>query len=461
MRRLKLNQAPSRSRLQSLAAGAVPVQTKPTDGKFGAGMLANVSAITKGEALGHGFWIDEVFLGQVATALAAAENGSKSRFTHPGLSADGLAKGLGLAFGGRLEGEQVLTDLHFYASAHNSPDGDLAGYVMQRAAEDPLHFGTSIVFLSDYTAEDDFMLANGGRWETVDDGWEPYDIIVGFKSPDPLNINNLPHCRLQEFLAVDVVDDPAANPGGLFHRDLSTIDAAQGYLDYALGLTDQKPTGMAFDVDPERARLFFQRYAAERGLSLPTQKGKPMLTNIFRKGRLAAGGSATDPKKPDAQGQPAGCAADPVTPPATPPETSAADGTETPPAGSVTCPDCGAVFMPPADEPEPITDQPQTPTDYAASHKRYVDAFGAENGTKWFLGKLKFSDAQKQHYQSQLAAKDQVIASLTSQLAEAKNRLAAIANQGETPLAASAPPAGTQGSTKQGFASLFSVPSNA
>ncbi len=440
MRRLKLNQAPSRSRLQSLAAGGVPVQTKPTDGKFGAGMLANVSAITMGEALGHGFWIDEVFLGQVATALAAAENGSKSRFTHPGLSADGLAKGLGLAFGGRVEGDQVLTDLHFYASAHKSPDGDLAGYVMQRAAEDPLHFGTSIVFDGDLQAEDDFMLANGGRWETVDDGWETYDIIVDFKSPDPLNVGNLPHCRLAKFYTVDVVDDPAANPNGLFHRDLSTVDAAQSFLDYTLGLSDKKPTGVAFDVDPDRARLFFQRYAHERGIPLPTAASKEkMMPKILKKGKLAAGSSdpATQPE------------------PTAPVETDAA-----PPEGAVTCPECGAVFVPdqPAD-PQPIGEQPQAPAEYASNHARYVESFGAENGSKWFFGKVKFSDAQKLHYQSQLAAKDSEITSLNAELATAKERLAAVANDGARPLGSSPPPTGTNGGSKGtgGFASAFRI----
>lgn len=440
MTKLRLDKSPNRSRLRSLAAGPVPVAPNRTDGKFGAGLLSNVSAITRGEALGHGFWIDDVFLSQVAEALATAENGSKSRFTHPGLSADGLAKMLGLAFGGRVEGDQVLTDLHFYASAHKSPDGDLAGYVLDRAEEDPLHFGTSIVFDGDSQAEDDFMLANGGHWETVDDGWEPYQVIVGFKSPDHLNVDNLPHCRLSKFYAVDVVDDPAANPNGLFHRDLSTVDVAQSFLDYALGLSDQKPAGAAFDVDPDRARLFFQRYAHERGLSLPAKEPKKM-PKILQTGKLADGSS--DPAtKPD---------------PTAPVETDAA-----PSEGAVTCPECGAVFVPdqPAD-PQPISEQPQAPAEYAANHAKYVEAFGAENGTKWFFGKVKFSDAQKLHYQSQLAAKDAEITSLKAELATAKERLAAVANEGAKPLGASPPPAGTQGSTKQGFASLFNVPANA
>ncbi|MBS0207226.1 MAG: hypothetical protein JSS49_30485 [Planctomycetes bacterium] len=439
MTRLKLDKSPSRSRLQSLAVGSVPVQTKPTDGKFGAGMLADVSAITKGEALGHGFWIDEVFLGQVANALAVATNGSKSRFTHPGLSADGLAKALGVAIGGRVEGDQVLTDLHFYASAHRSPDGDLAGYVMERAGEDPQHFGTSIMFVSDRQAEDEFMLANGGHWETVDDGWESYDIIVGFTSPDPLNVDNLPHVRLLEFLAIDVVDDPAANPSGMFHRDLSTIDAAQGYLDFALGLSDRKPTGIAFDVDPERARLFFQRYAAERGFQLP-RKGNVM-PNIFKRGKLSSGNPATDPEPVDPNAKVEGADA-------------------TPPTGAVTCPDCGAVFAPDQKEPTGQPSQEPTPSEYAAQHQRFVEAFGAENGSKWFFGKESFEAAQVKHYQSQLAAKDAEITALKAKLTDAETRLAAIANSGVSALESSPAPKGGDGENKgSSFSSLFKVKS--
>lgn len=422
MTRLKLNTAPNRSRLQSLAAATVPVRTEADQGKFGAGLLSDVSAITRGEALGHGFWIDAVFLGQVAEQMTAAANGVKSRFTHPGLSADGLSKGLGLAIGGKVSGDQVLTDLHFYESAHNSPDGDLAGYVMKRAKEDPLHFGTSIVFISDDQAEDDFMLAHGG---VIRD-----ESIEGFKSPDPLNINNLPHCRLSELLAVDVVDDPAANPNGLFHRDLSTISAAQEYLDYAIGLSDKKPTGIAFDIDPERARLFFQRYAAERGVSLP-MKGSQM-AKLLKKGKLssAPAGTPPDPNEPTASQ----AAAEP---------------------GAVTCPDCGAVFVPdpakPADGQEPMP-----PGEYAAQHQKYVEAFGAENGSKWFFGKLSFDAAQVEHYRAQLAAKDVEITSLKAELEAAKAKLAAIANSGEKPLDSSPPPSGTEGGKeKRDFASLF------
>ena len=439
MTQIRLDKTPNRSRLQSLATGTIPVKTNQTEGKFGAGMLSNVSAITRGEALGHGFWIDDVFLAQVSDALATAENGSKCRFTHPGLSADGLAKGLGLAIGGRVEAGHVVTDLHFYASAHRSPDGDLAGYVIQRAAEDPLHFGTSIVFVSDTQAEKDFMLANGGVVVIHDDGWETWESIEGFQSPDPLNVDNLPHCRLHEFLAVDVVDDPAANPNGLFHRDLSTIDAAQSYLDFAFGLTDAKPTGMAFDVDPDRARLFLQRYAAQRGFSLPALKGDPKMSKLLKKGKLAAGDSNPTPPDPNA-------------PPA--------DATMEP--GAVTCPDCGAVFVPDKpEEPKPISELPQTPAEYAAAHNKYVEAFGTENGSKWFLGGKSFAESQNLHFSAQLAAKDAEITSLKAELADAKTRLAAVANEGQKPLGASPPPKGTEGGAKgsNGFASLFNVKS--
>lgn len=421
MRNLKLDRSPSRKRLQSLTTGPEPLLVKSNEGQFGAGLLQSVSAITKGEALGHGMWVDEVFVAQVADALSAAERGTKSRFTHPGLSADGLAKGLGLAVGGRVEGSQVLTDLHFYASAHRSPDGDLAGYVIERSAEDPFHFGTSIVFDSDATAEDEFMLANGGRWEEIDDGWEIWRVIVDFKSPDPLNVDNLPHCRLSKLYAVDIVDDPAANPGGMFHRDLSTIDAAQGFLDYILGFSRKKPSGLEFDIDPDRARLFFQRYAAQRGISFTNQKD-PSMKKILKHGTSFTETTTDDPTRP-----PTEQAADTVTDP-----------------NAVTCPECGAVFVPdnPAD-PKPIGEA--DPAAYAANHRRYTEAFGEVNGSKWFLEGKSFGDSQTLHYQAQLAAKDAEITRLQTELSDAKQRLAAVAKDGATPLGASTPAPGTEG----------------
>ncbi|HEY4260383.1 MAG TPA: hypothetical protein VGM98_09490 [Schlesneria sp.] len=436
-----------RSAVGLSAAAPAEGRVNPTGGKWGAGLIRGVSVLTRGEALGHGFWVDTVMLDQCLSFMQAMnDKGLKSRFTHPGLCADGLAKKLGILVDGKRVGDQVLADEHFNGYAHKSPDGDLAGYVMARAEEEPEHFGTSIVFISDDQAEIDFMLANGGRWETVEDEGGEFETIVDFKSPDPDNVESLPHARIKELLGCDVVDDPAANPHGFFHRDLSAVKDGESFLDYALGLSEVRPATVSFGVDPDRARQFLTQWATSRGLSLPL-KGDSML---FKRKKLAA--DPADPAK---------------TPPSEPPkpDEKAVDIAPVVPDadGKVTCPKCGEVFpvaMEDGEEADPISDEPQSPSDYAAAHAKYTHAFGAEAGTKFFLGKVKFSAAQKQHFETQLAAKDKVITDLQTQLKSANDRLAFFGDDGTKPFNGSPAPKGTEGNASVGgFVSLFKAAS--
>src|SRR5690606_29112927 len=115
-------------------------------GKFGAGVIYGASLTTAGEALGHGEWLDQEFVESVAMLAGEKTSGLKVRFTHPSLSADGLGTFMGRAFQGRTQGNQALSDIHFSKSSHNTPDGDLADYVMTLAEEDPEAFAMSIVF---------------------------------------------------------------------------------------------------------------------------------------------------------------------------------------------------------------------------------------------------------------------------------------------------------------------------
>lgn len=83
--------------------------------------------------------------------------GLKSRFTHPTLSADGLGTFLGRAKKLRMDtvtvdrdGDivplmAVRGDLHISKTAFNTPNGDLATYVMDLAEEDPDAISSSVV----------------------------------------------------------------------------------------------------------------------------------------------------------------------------------------------------------------------------------------------------------------------------------------------------------------------------
>ena len=229
-------------------------------GSDSAGLMRSCSAITCGEALGHGMWIDQVFLEQVSQAIN--EQSPKMRFSHPSLSGDGLGKHLGRARNAHVEGNRVVFDAHFAKSAHKTPDGDLAEYVMELGREDPRALGFSIAFTRDADAINEFQ-----NEHLVD-----VDGSMVFQSPDPKNENNLPHVRLAKLHAVDVVDEPAANPDGLFEchkRRANVVFEADKLMEYVVGMTDDEPeldSLAELNIHPTRIRGFFERFCAERNL---------------------------------------------------------------------------------------------------------------------------------------------------------------------------------------------------
>jgi len=200
------------------------------------------------------------------------------------MSGDGLAKGLGRVTYAASESPDVVRgDLHFWKSSRSAPDGDLGLHVLERAAEDPTSFGASISFTRDIAAEVEFMLANGAkqdRYGNID--------LTNFKSPDPENTNNYPHVRLAKLRAVDIVDDPAANPDGLYARD-EVFEEAEALLSYITGETkDKKPELVMLGVDPDRVGGFLKRFLATRGLSI---------VKASEMGKLAEGSAeATEPE---------------------------------------------------------------------------------------------------------------------------------------------------------------------
>lgn len=250
---------------KGLAAKESPID--PKGGKFGAGLIRGASAIAAGEALGHGLWLDGELLDQVHAALTSAD-GLKSRFTHPDMSSDGMGKQLGRVYAGERAADRVSVDLHLLESAHDAPDGDLAGYVMGLASEAPQDFGMSIVFSRDTKAEQAFYEANLVEQVFKDESTGEQRTRKVFRSPDPANTKHLRHARLKALHAVDVVDDPAANPDGLFHRGPAILRDAEALLSFSLGLTTEAPQLVSLDVHPERAAAFVARFLATHGLEL-------------------------------------------------------------------------------------------------------------------------------------------------------------------------------------------------
>lgn len=257
---------PVRDGLSRLNRAGSPAQPEiDRGGGNGAGLITGVSLATVGEALGHRMWLDQETLSQIV-AMGGKETGLKCRFTHPGMSSDGLGRHLGRLHNLRLDGEQVLGDLHFAQSAHETPDGDLADYVMTLAEEDPAAAGLSIVFYHDWEAEEEFYEANQEEYEYQDSRGKTQK-GRRFQSPDPRNENNYPHVRIRDLRAADVVDEPAANPSGMFDAVSLPRDVDQ-LLSYATGISDQKPLASAFGVDGDRASQFLARWLDQHGLTL-------------------------------------------------------------------------------------------------------------------------------------------------------------------------------------------------
>lgn len=187
-----------------------PARTRVRVDRTGLGKLLGVSVVTQGPAIGHGVTLTAKLVDQVARSL----NGVPGRWTHGGMSDDGLGRHLGTWENARLEevglgdaagtvDRRVVADFAFSATGHKiKPDGlDVSApdYLMARAEEDPRTLGVSIVARLRATNEDGEPLD--------EDADENEDERTGFvaldlREPRPLR-------------RADFVADPAANPTGL------------------------------------------------------------------------------------------------------------------------------------------------------------------------------------------------------------------------------------------------------
>lgn len=371
-----------------LKAGQAEPPIDRKGGDQGAGIIRQAAIVTRGEALGHGYWLDRTFLQATADAINARPQGVKSRFTHPGLSSDGLGKFLGRAKNATIDGDVVRADIHFSEMAHKTPDGDLAEYVMGLAEEDPEAFGTSIVYMPDWGEED--------RFEA-----EHEDEKGHFKSPDPDNVDNLPHARLHELWAADVVDEPAANPSGLFHRGQEIAQEADALLSYSLGLSRERPARKQFDVDPDRVSGFVNRFLESHGLKVvPKSEENPAMAKDATAGSQALEAEGSD-SQTDSQ-------ADSQVETSTDAAGDTASGESSDAAGE-------------ASSNESAGETQQSATDPRAELRRFTAAFGVTNGTAWYLEGLSFEAATQKHVEALTAENAALKARIEqSQLGEEK-----------------------------------------
>lgn len=191
------------------------------------GIITGYAVITKGPALGHNMTIDDQTLNQVVELGNQAKLGIKSRFDHPSASNTSMGTFLGRTKNFRRSGDRVLGDLYLSESAKEAPQGDLYHYVLGLAERDPQAFGASIVF----EGKSEFVMNEDGT-RKADESGKPLPALA----------------RIEALLASDVVDEPAANPDGLFSVQDSLASKVSAFLnrwalDGPIGQAVQAMTG--------------------------------------------------------------------------------------------------------------------------------------------------------------------------------------------------------------------------
>ena len=242
-------------------------------------IIYGVSAAQPVEALGHDMILDRKAINQIVEHGNAARNGVKSRFTHPGLSSNGLGKYLGRLRDFREEGGKAVADLHIADSAFKTPEGDLGTYVMDLAEGDPDMFGMSVVIKGQRV----WTLGDGSEVDIADEEGRQR------KRPDNATTDK-PVMRVKQLMAVDAVDEPAANRDGMFAaRHLWATNALS---QEAFDDIDEYLGGAG--VTPQRAFEFALSYFAARGVNLQEFKQMAEEKQETRQPEPAGGSSASN-----------------------------------------------------------------------------------------------------------------------------------------------------------------------
>ena len=138
-----------------------------------AGILRAVSVITEGDAKGHGMIVDSVTLEQVKASAETYTDGLRVKMDHY----TGIDAMVGVLRDFVIDGSQLRADLHLLKS-HDDFEK-----ILEMAENMPASFGLSISF--------------SGESEVMEEG-------------------QVPSARCMEIYSADLVDQPAANPTGLF-----------------------------------------------------------------------------------------------------------------------------------------------------------------------------------------------------------------------------------------------------
>jgi hypothetical protein len=168
------------------------------------GVLRGVSVITEGEAKGHGMIVDGVTLEQVKACAETYVDGLRVKMDHY----TGIDAMVGVLRDFQIDGLQLRADLHLIKS-HDDFEK-----ILEMAETMPGSFGLSISFSGE--SED---------VEMPSDDSEEVEPNSGELPESPVEIVRAARCM--EIYSADIVDQPAANPSGLFQampEDINPVE---------------------------------------------------------------------------------------------------------------------------------------------------------------------------------------------------------------------------------------------
>jgi hypothetical protein len=204
------------------------------------GIIYDIAVVTPGEAKGHGVQLDSEFVETVVSQGNEIKGGVPMRFGHPTMSGNAIGTFMGKAKNFRVDDKGIARADAFLSNvAKDTPSGDLYTYVLNLSEEQPDAFGTSIVFKP------------GKKYVRNEDGSKNYASFG----------DEIPFVECDKFSKVDFVDDPAANPDGLFATAFSSETIAGQVSEFL----DTHPQVWELLCDkPEIVDGFMQKYKTYR-----------------------------------------------------------------------------------------------------------------------------------------------------------------------------------------------------
>jgi len=194
----------------------------------GSGVLQKVVVAQAGKVKSYFEEIDGETLSQIVSLGNAKENGVKARFGHPNMCSSAFGTYIGRFKNFQLDGQKVTGDLHLDTVCKASPGGNLYDYILTMAKKNPDMFGASMAFI-------------------------PAEPALG--------AGEFPLVRIEELLATDLVDDPAAT-NSLFAVDSFSYQATR--------FLDENPAIAAFIARrPETIIEFMLKYYSKTDLMKP------------------------------------------------------------------------------------------------------------------------------------------------------------------------------------------------